>query len=132
MILAVAVLYNITALSWHGILLAEIARLSPPDKVGGVTGGVLSFTSIAMMTYPALYGGLLAVTGSYGVGFILCSIPSFIAGVIFLRQPIEASWTRSVLAGLLWCVQPRQLACGLSIVFAGALIGALASHSRMI
>ena len=132
MILAVAVLYNITALSWHGILLAEIARLSPPDKVGGVTGGVLSFTSIAMMTYPALYGGLLAVTGSYGVGFILCSIPSFIAGVIFLRQPIEASWTRSVLAGLLWCVQPRQLACGVSIVFAGALIGALASHSRMI
>ena len=132
MILAVAVLYNITALSWHGILLAETARLSPPDKVGGVTGAVLSFTSIAMMIYPALYGGLLAVSDSYGVGFILCSIPSFIAGVIFLRRPIEASWTRSVLAGLLWCVHPRQLAYGASVVFVGAVIGALALHSRMI
>ena len=55
-ITAVAILYNITALSWHGILLSETARLAPADQVGGVTGGVLSFTSIAMMIYPAIYG----------------------------------------------------------------------------
>ena len=88
-ILAVAALYNITALGWHGILLAEVARLAPPGQIGGVTGGVLAFTSIAMMTYPALYGVILAFTNSYGIGFLVCSVPSIVSGMIFLRKPIE-------------------------------------------
>ena len=125
LIIGVAILYNITALSWHGILLAEIARLSPPDKVGGVTGSVLSFTSVAMMIYPALYGGLFAITDSYGLGFIVCSIPSFIAGVIFLRRPIEAPWVRSILDGMLWCLDPRRIAFGAAVVIMGVVIGAL-------
>ena len=86
-ILMVAVLYNVTALSWHGILLAEVARLAPSDRIGGVTGGVLSFTSIAMMSYPALYGALLAITGSYSIGFFVCSVPAIASGLIFLRRP---------------------------------------------
>ena len=69
----IAVLYNMTAISWHGILLAEIARLAPKEQVS-VTGGVLSFTSVAMMIFPAIYGFLLATTGSYRVGF--CWAPS--------------------------------------------------------
>ena len=88
-ILTVAVLYNVTALSWHGILLAEVARLAPSDRIGGVTGGVLSFTSIAMMTYPALYGSILAITGSYSIGFMVCAVPAIASGLIFLRKPIE-------------------------------------------
>lgn len=91
-ITAVAILYNITALSWHGILLAETARLSPPGKVGSITGGVLSFTSIAMMIYPALYGGILAYTGSYRLGFLLAAIPAFLAFLLFLAKPIPGPW----------------------------------------
>ncbi len=92
-ITAVAVVFNMTALSWHGILLAETARLAPEGQVGGVTGGVLAFTSIAMMIYPALYGGLLAWTGSYGIGFILGAVPSFAAFVIFVNPPVDGAWT---------------------------------------
>jgi nitrate/nitrite transporter NarK len=91
-IVAVAILFNITALSWHGILLAETARLSPEGQVGGVTGGVLSFTSIAMMIYPAIYGVILAATGSYEVGFALAAVPSFAAFVIFLNPSFQGSW----------------------------------------
>ena len=131
-ILAVAILYNITALSWHGILLAETARLAPSDIVGGVTGSVLAFTSVAMMIYPAFYGGLLAITDSYSVGFILCSVPSFVAGVIFLRKPIEAPWTRSILEGLAWCLRLNRLAYGAVIAMAGALIGVFAVCARMV
>ena len=57
----VAIVFNITAISWHGLLLAETARLAPKDNVAGVTGGVLSFTSIAMMIYPASLWGDLCV-----------------------------------------------------------------------
>lgn len=94
-ITGLAIVYNVTALSWHGILLAETARLAPPDRVGGITGGVLSFTSVAMMTYPAVYGALLAATGSYTLGFVLGAVPSFLACVVFCRSPVEGSWMRS-------------------------------------
>lgn len=85
-ITAVAVVYNMTAISWHGVLLAETARLSPAEKVGAVTGGVLAFTSVAMMIYPAIFGALLAVTDSYRWGFGLATLPSFYAFVVFMRR----------------------------------------------
>jgi MFS family permease len=92
MILAVAILYNVTGVSWHGLLLAEIAALAPAGRVGGTTGGVLSFTSIAMMIYPAIYGGILAVTKSYSLGFFFAAIPSALAAIIFFCPPVQGSW----------------------------------------
>jgi hypothetical protein len=53
---------------------------------------VLSFTSIAMMIYPAIYGLILAATGSYEVGFVLAAVPSFAAFVIFLNPSFQGSW----------------------------------------
>ena len=85
-----------------------------------------------MMIYPAFYGGLLAITESYSVGFIICSVPSFIAGVIFFRKPIEAPWTRSILASLAWCLRLDRLAYGAAIAMAGALIGVFAVYVRMV
>ena len=119
-ILAVAILYNITSLSWHGILLAETARLSPEGNVGGITGGVLAFTSIAMMVYPAIYGGLLAATDSYGVGFILAAIPALFCAVIFFNPAFNGSWLARLLLGVMWLFQPRQL----SIILVGWIVSA--------
>ena len=96
LIISVAILYNVTALSWHGILLAEIARLTSRETVASITGGVLAFTSIAMMIYPAIYGILLAITNSYSTGFILLSIPAFIGGLLLLRSPIKSSWLGNI------------------------------------
>lgn len=116
-ITAVAIVYNMTAISWHGILLAETARLAPKKNVGGVTGGVLSFTSIAMMIYPAIYGGLLAATGSYSIGFLLAAAPSFIAFVIFLKQPVAGSWLAAATTGARLACRPKAL------LLAGAVLG---------
>ncbi|MEM7250603.1 MAG: MFS transporter [Pseudomonadota bacterium] len=122
-ITAVAILYNITALSWHGILLAEIARLAPQDKVGGVTGGVLSFTSVAMMIYPAVYGVILAYTDSYQTGFTLAAVPSFVACLIFIGRPVAGPWLAVLGNGLTSMVSPRGL-MGATIVLAlGAALG---------
>jgi MFS family permease len=123
-ITAVAILYNITALSWHGVLLAETARLAPPDQVGGVTGGVLAFTSIAMMIYPAIYGGLLAVTDSYGLGFFFAALPSLAAGLVFFRPPVEGRWLQIILDRLTWSLAPARLLYAFSITVIGAFIGA--------
>jgi MFS family permease len=81
----VAMVYSATAISWHGVLLAEVARLAPPGHAGGVTGGVLSFVSLAMMLYPLVFAGLLALTGSYLPGFVLAALPALVAGVRLVR-----------------------------------------------
>ncbi len=123
-IIAVAILYNVTGLSWHGVLLAETARLAPPDKVGGVTGGVLSFTSVAMMIYPAIYGGLLAVTDSYGLGFFFASVPSLVAAFVFFRKPVEGAWHHIVVNALSWALSPTRMIFAFSVIAIGAVIGA--------
>lgn len=82
----IACVLSATALSWHGILLAETARVAPADMRGSVTGGVLSFGQVGALALPLLYSTLLDVTGSYGIGFIMCGIPALLVGVLLLRQ----------------------------------------------
>jgi MFS family permease len=82
----VACALSVTALSWHGILLAETARASPEGMRGGVTGGVLSFGQFGALALPLLYSGLLELTGSYGVGFVVCGLPALLVGVQLLRR----------------------------------------------
>jgi MFS family permease len=74
-----------TALSWHGVLLSEAARLAPEGQRGTVTGGVLSFGQVGAMLLPLVYSGLLSLTGSYGLGFMICAVPALLVGVDLLR-----------------------------------------------
>ena len=82
----IAAVISATALSWHGVLLAEAARAAPEGSRGGVTGGVLSFGQIGALTAPSVFALLLGVTDSYGIGFIVCSIPALMVGIALLRQ----------------------------------------------
>jgi MFS family permease len=81
----VAVALSATALSWHGIVLSEAARLAPEGQRGAVTGGVLSFGQLGAMLMPFLYAGLLAWTGSYGIGFVISAVPALLVGFDLLR-----------------------------------------------
>ena len=82
----IACVLSATALSWHGVLLAETAHASPQDMRGGVTGGVLSIGQVGALALPLLFSGLLDLTGSYGIGFVLCALPSLLVGFQLLRQ----------------------------------------------
>jgi MFS family permease len=82
----VATLISATALSWHGVLLAETAREAPEGARGAVTGGVLSFGQVGALTAPAIFSLLLGITNSYGIGFIVCSLPALFIGIALLRQ----------------------------------------------
>ena len=92
---AVAVVYAGTAISWHGVLLAEIARLSPVDRIGTMTGGVLLFTSTGIMLYPLIFGAILEVTGSYAPGFVAAAVPALYTGLrMLLRRSHRTSAPR--------------------------------------
>jgi len=82
----IACVLSATALSWHGILLAETARAAPEGMRGGVTGGVLSLGQVGALALPLIYSGLLDLTGSYGIGFMVCGVPALLVGVQLLRQ----------------------------------------------
>lgn len=85
---AVATVLSATAMSWHGILLSETARLAPEGNAGPVTGGVLSFGQMGALLGPIVYSGLLGATDSYGLGFIVCAIPALWVGIVLVRgQP---------------------------------------------
>lgn len=76
---------SVTAMSWHGVLLAETARLAPEGSRGAATGGVLSFGQIGALVLPLIYAGLLSATGSHGVGFMACAAPALLVGITLLR-----------------------------------------------
>jgi MFS family permease len=86
----IACVLSATALSWHGILLAETVRAAPAGMGGAVTGGVLSFGQVGALIGPLTYSALLGMTGSYGIGFIVCGIPALLVGVQLLRTRAAA------------------------------------------
>ena len=81
---AVAWVLSATALSWHGILLSEAARLAPEGMVGSATGGVLSFGQAGSLVCPLIYAALLHLTGSYGLGWAVCGLPALFVGINLL------------------------------------------------
>jgi hypothetical protein len=82
----VGAVLSATAMSWHGILLSETARLAPDGRAGAVTGGVLSFCQIGTLLGPSAFSLLLYLTGGYGAGWAVCAIPALWVGVSLLRS----------------------------------------------
>ncbi len=78
---AVAVLFGCSAIGWNGVMLAELARISPPGMAGVVTGGSIFITFGGVVISPALFSGLLAMGLGYGAGFTMLAALS-VAGAI--------------------------------------------------
>ncbi len=79
-----ALVFGISALSWHGLLLSEVARLAPPGQVGPVTGGVLFWGALGMLSYPFVAKTLRDLGVGYDTIFMLASIPALLMGVKLL------------------------------------------------
>ncbi len=80
----VAIAVSASVFSWHGVTLAEAARLAPASMRGAVTGGVLSFGQCGGLVLPLLYSLVLSVTESYKLGFLVCALPALLIGLILL------------------------------------------------
>jgi hypothetical protein len=90
---AVSGALSATAMSWHGILLSESARLAPVGRAGSVTGGVLSFGQMGAILCPSVFSLLLRVTGGYAAGWAVCALPAVLVGINLLRR--QKGGTRS-------------------------------------
>ena len=81
-----------------------------------------------MMIYPAIYGFLLAGTGSYEIGFALGAIPAFMAFFIFLAPTVNGPWLKILDASLIQAARPRNWLKPAGILLAGAGIGTFLSN----
>jgi MFS family permease len=82
-VLIVCVGFGATAVAWNGVFLAQIARLSPPGRVGEVTGGTSFLTFGGVMVMPAVFSGILASTGSYTIGFVFAAVLTFASALSY-------------------------------------------------
>lgn len=85
---AVAILYTATAFSWHGVLLAEAARLAPPGQVGATTAGVIVFIMASATIFPLAFAAILAATGGYGLGYMIAGLPALAVAFRLSRRPV--------------------------------------------
>lgn len=87
----VALIFGASALSWHGLLLSEVAQLAPPGQVGPVTGGVLFWGALGMLSYPLAAKTLRDFGVGYDVIFCIAAIPAFLIGLRLLWPTRPAS-----------------------------------------
>jgi MFS family permease len=95
----VGAVVSATAVSWHGILLSETARLAPAGSVGAVTGGVLSFGQVGALAGPFTFSLLLYLTGGYGGGWAVCAIPALWVAISLLRPRVPGERGEAATAG---------------------------------
>ncbi|WP_137179639.1 MFS transporter [Roseomonas sp. AR75] len=63
-----------TAVGWNGVMLAEAARIAPPGQVGAATAALSFAFGVTMLVAPPAFTGLVALTGGYSAGFLLCVV----------------------------------------------------------
>ena len=80
---------SVTAVSWHGVLLAEVARLSPPGRIGATTGAVLAFGDAGALVLPLLFSVALSLTGGYGSGFLIGALLALGVGIVGLWRRVN-------------------------------------------
>ena len=86
---AIATTLSVTAVSWHGVLLAEVARLSAPGRIGATTGAVLAFGDAGSLVLPLLFSAALSLTGGYASGFLIGAILALAVGVLGLWRRVN-------------------------------------------
>ena len=89
---AICVVIAMTAMSWHGILLSEVARIAPNGSVGRLTGGVLAFGTAGQVASPILFGALYFPFG-YQAAYLAVACPAAAVAIVMLRPSTNTSST---------------------------------------
>jgi MFS family permease len=85
--LPLAVLCGFTAASWNGIFLAEVARVSPPDKVAEASSGAIMLCFLGYLAAPTAFAALVTLTGSWVLPFLsACAVLAAVSALVGLRM----------------------------------------------
>ncbi|NGM24045.1 MFS transporter [Roseomonas stagni] len=88
-----AILSGFTAASWNGIFLAEVARVSPPDRVAEASSGAILLCFLGYLTAPTAFAWAVGATGSWRLPFLTaCGLLAMVSAIVFaLRAGRDAA-----------------------------------------
>ena len=81
---AVIALLGLSANGWVGLFFAEIVRLAPEDMAGDASGGGQFFAYAGIMSMPLVFGAIVALSGSYAVGYSVLTGLSLVAVLLLV------------------------------------------------
>jgi MFS family permease len=85
-ILAVAFVFGLTASGWNGVFLAEAARLSPPGRVGEITGALSMIIFVGLVVGPLVFSSLVATGLGYDGGFLMVSAIALVGTLAMIQR----------------------------------------------
>ncbi len=71
------------AASWNGIYMAEVARLSPPERIVEATASSVTVTFLGYVSGPSIFSALVTWSGEYRMPFL------FISGQLALMAIVQ-------------------------------------------
>ena len=84
LVLAVCVLFGLTAVGWNGVQISETARLAPPGMAAVVSGGTTFIMFFGVVFYPPIFALIHGAADSYRVPIVVLAVPAFLLGVVQL------------------------------------------------
>lgn len=73
-VVGVVMVFGFTAIGWNGVYLAEVARISPRDRIGSATGGSLAFTFAGVLAGPSAFALASRMVGNFTDTFALLAV----------------------------------------------------------
>lgn len=93
-IAAVCIVFGGTAAAWNGVHLAQLARHAPSGRAGEVTGGATFLTFGGVTVIPFVFSSLLALSGSYAIGYLSAATLTLASAAAFLLSGRSAGSSR--------------------------------------
>lgn len=81
---ALFIAFGMAAISWNGVFIAEVARLSPVGQIGPTTGVALAITFAGVLVGPSLLSVAHGLLGSYTATFGLLIAVSLASAILSL------------------------------------------------
>ena len=88
-VLAVTLVFGLTAVGWNGVYISEAARIAARAHAGAATGAAFAMTYAGVVSMPLVFLGLLRATDSYAVGYTVAGCLTLWRGAVLLRRPVR-------------------------------------------
>jgi MFS family permease len=85
-VLAVALMFGLTAVGWNGVYISEAARIAARIHAGAVTGAAFALTYAGVVSSPLLFLAVVQGTGSYGLAYAVAGALTLWRGAVLLIE----------------------------------------------
>lgn len=93
-VLLLGFLCGFASASWNGIFLAEVARLSPPDRVAEASSGAIMLCFLGYLLAPSIFALAVAATGGWTAPFLgACALLGLVSAGVMGWRAVRGGWS---------------------------------------